>query len=294
MRVRKEIGRESIERILIESGLNPDYQILASSSSGVTQMLTLLTNNQSFFVKCSYDPSVEGMIQAEFDGLKALDTAGVRTPNHIKSGIVDGWSWLLMEFIPVQASNSIQQEEGGKQTALLHQTTSPHFGWKSDNFIASLRQSNTPKEDWWEFYKAERLLVQLRLAGERIPSKLKKRIEIIIYSGANVFPKEQPSLCHGDLWNGNMLFGRNGKTYMIDPAVYFGHREMDLGMTMLFGGFSKEFYSGYQNHFPLEQHWQKRVPITTLYPLLVHVNLFGASYLNRLEEAAELTEMEVL
>ncbi len=294
MRVRKEIGRESIERILIESGLNPDYQILASSSSDVTQMLTLLTEKQSYFVKCSYDPSVEGMIEAEVDGLKALNSAGVRTPEFIKSGIADGWSWLLMEFIPVQTSNSEQQEEGGRQTAILHQTASSHFGWKSDNFISILGQSNTLYKDWWEFYKAERLLVQLRLAGERIPSKLRKRIEYIISSGANVFPEEHPSLCHGDLWNGNMLYGRNGKTYMIDPAVYFGHREMDLGMTMLFGGFSKEFYSSYQNHFPLEQHWQKRVPITTLYPLLVHVNLFGASYLNRLEEAVELTEMEVL
>src|SRR6185503_2478435 len=97
----------------------------------------------------------------------------------------------------------------------------------------------------------------------------------------DIFPTEAPSLLHGDLWSGNFIIADNGNPCIYDPAVYYGHREMDLGMTKLFGGFDSRFYSAYHESFPLESSWQKRLDLTELYPLLVHAILFGGSYVGR-------------
>ena len=98
-----------------------------------------------------------------------------------------------------------------------------------------------------------------------------------------IFPKEQASLLHGDLWSGNFISGEDDTPWLIDPAVYYGHREMDIGMTLLFGGFDQLFYEAYNSSNPLESDWKTRVPLTQLYPLLVHVNLFGESYINQVK-----------
>ncbi len=94
-----------------------------------------------------------------------------------------------------------------------------------------------------------------------------------------LFPKESPALLHGDLWSGNFMVSEKGLAVIIDPAVYYGHREMDLAMSQLFGGFDASFYEAYQRNFPLENGWQQRLDYCNLYPLMVHVNLFGGSYL---------------
>lgn len=98
-----------------------------------------------------------------------------------------------------------------------------------------------------------------------------------------LFPREIPALLHGDLWSGNFMFTRSGQASIYDPAVYFGHREMDLAMTRLFGGFSSDFYSGYSDEFPLEPGFEDRVKLYNLYPILVHANLFGGSYCRQAE-----------
>ncbi|MEP4134955.1 MAG: fructosamine kinase family protein, partial [Cyclobacteriaceae bacterium] len=89
----------------------------------------------------------------------------------------------------------------------------------------------------------------------------------------------EPSLLHGDLWSGNFICGQNSKPYIFDPAVYYGHREMEIAMTRLFGGFDLRFYQSYQSNFPLEPGYEDRTELCNLYPLLVHANLFGGSYL---------------
>ena len=98
-----------------------------------------------------------------------------------------------------------------------------------------------------------------------------------------IIPEEKPSLIHGDLWNGNFLVAADGSACLIDPAVYYGHREMDLAMTRLFGGFDADFYRGYEEEYPLEQGFESRVEIHNLYPLLVHVNLFGGGYIQQVK-----------
>jgi len=100
-----------------------------------------------------------------------------------------------------------------------------------------------------------------------------------------LFDEEAPALLHGDLWSGNYLTTPADEPYLIDPAVYYGHREMDVAMTSLFGGFSNEFYQSYNEAFPLAKGWQQRTDLWNLYPLLVHLNLFGAGYLGRVRDA---------
>ncbi len=98
-----------------------------------------------------------------------------------------------------------------------------------------------------------------------------------------VLPKENPSLVHGDLWGGNLMKGKDQIPVFIDPAVYFGHREMDIAMTQMFGGFDNLYLDHYNEIFPLENGWEKRIAIHNLYPNLVHLILFGSSYLNGIE-----------
>jgi fructosamine-3-kinase len=95
-----------------------------------------------------------------------------------------------------------------------------------------------------------------------------------------IFPAEPPSLLHGDLWAGNYLIHSAGYAAIYDPAVYFGHREMDIGMTRLFGGFDQRFYAAYDRCYPLEKGWQTRLSVSQLYPILVHAVLFGGHYVS--------------
>jgi fructosamine-3-kinase len=108
-------------------------------------------------------------------------------------------------------------------------------------------------------------------------SREMKNAELLCGKLNQLFPREHPSLLHGDLWSGNFMCSAKGPA-IFDPAVYCGHREMDLGMTKLFGGFDNEFYEAYNHTYPLEKDWQKRVPLAQLYPLLVHAILFGGGY----------------
>ena len=101
---------------------------------------------------------------------------------------------------------------------------------------------------------------------------------------ARHFPIEPPALLHGDLWSGNFLISSNGQAAIYDPAVYYGHREMDIGMTKLFGGFDQRFYDAYNATYPLEKDWEKRLQVTQLYPLLVHAVLFGGHYISQVRE----------
>jgi fructosamine-3-kinase len=168
----------------------------------------------------------------------------------------------------------------------MHKFTSDYFGFYEDNYIGANPQSNIPAEkektNWVSFYFNKRILFQLQLAEKlghstaelrKSISKLEEKIEEII-GAAN----EKPSLLHGDLWGGNYMVDESGSAVLIDPAVYYGHREADLGMTKLFGGFSSEFYTAYDETFPLEDGYDYRENIYKLYHVLNHLNLFGGGY----------------
>jgi fructosamine-3-kinase len=156
------------------------------------------------------------------------------------------------------------------------------FGWSSPNYIGSLPQSNKVTNSWASFYQEERLQPQLQLAldkkwlaQEDVPST-----SLMMEKLQQLLPAAKPSLLHGDLWGGNYLISASGIPYLIDPAVYYGHQEVDLAMTRLFGGFDTSFYDAYNELLPPNDGWQDRTGLYQLYYLLVHLNLFGSSYLN--------------
>jgi protein-ribulosamine 3-kinase len=119
--------------------------------------------------------------------------------------------------------------------------------------------------------------------NKRVEAGMAFRFERLFHRLDTLFPTEPPALLHGDLWSGNFLCDTQGRPVLIDPAVYYGHREMDLAMTRLFGGSDAALYAAYTDEWPLERGWEERVDLCNLYPLLVHVNLFGGSYITQVE-----------
>jgi fructosamine-3-kinase len=188
-----------------------------------------------------------------------------------------------MDFLETGSRRSTFWEDFGRALAQLHRKSQESFGLEHDNYIGSLPQSNKTHASWSEFFIQERLEAQLKRARDRnkIGGDILLRMEKLFHRLEGLFPFEPPALLHGDLWSGNFFCGVDGEACIFDPAVYFGHREMDIGMSKLFGGFDPAFYQAYNAEWPLGDDWENRVDIANLYPLLVHVNLFGGGYLSQ-------------
>jgi fructosamine-3-kinase len=167
----------------------------------------------------------------------------------------------------------------GRSLARLHRHTTGYFGHELDNYMGSLPQSNKKHTSWNSFFVEERLKRQVSLANVYFSSSDFAAFERLYVRLDELLPVEPPALLHGDLWGGNYMVAPDGKACLIDPAVYYGHREVDIAMTTLFGGFDESFYTSYLEEYPLEKGWQKRLDIFKLYPLLIHLNLFGSVYL---------------
>lgn len=199
--------------------------------------------------------------------------------------------FILTEYIPNNAKNADFFEDFGKSFAQMHRYTHDTYGFYEDNFIGATEQYNIPNEaerhDWTVFYFNKRLLFQYQLAEKRnlLSNELKRNFIKIEKNITTILAdsEEAPTLLHGDLWAGNFLVNADGKAVLIDPAVYYGHREADLAMTKVFGGFSVEFYQAYQKENPLKEGWEYREDIYKLYHILNHLNIFGRGYLSEAE-----------
>jgi fructosamine-3-kinase len=265
---------------LIEAG---KVRPLAGGSINEACMIQL--DGVRYFVKWNSRSRYPGMFEAEANGLNLLSsTRTLRIPQQIATGNCGPYSYLLLEFIETGRPTSGSWERFGVGLAELHRNTFEFFGLDSDNYIGSLLQVNRPRyASWPQFFVECRLRPQLKLAVQKglINSSMQNQFDRLFSKMDKLFPAEPPSLLHGDLWSGNFLFADNGEACLIDPAVYFGHREMDIAMSLLFGGFDQSFYQSYHESWPLEKGWHERVDLCNLYPLLVHVNLFGGSYVSQ-------------
>jgi len=267
-----------------------DFHIKSVNRAGggdINEAAILETNEGHYFVKWNNSNQYPKMFEKEALGLELLKkTDEIMIPKPLHHDEIQGIGFLLMEAIESAKPSVNFWFNFGNQLAELHKHTNDSFGLKSDNYIGSLIQQNTLTTDWTEFYVTQRLEPQLRMAldkGKSNPS-LSRRFNALFSKLDHLFPKEAPALLHGDLWSGNFMVSERGEAVIIDPAVYYGHREMDLAMTKLFGGFEEEFYAAYHNNRPLESGWQERTDLCNLYPLMVHVNLFGGSYLRQVME----------
>jgi len=249
----------------------------------INNALKIQTSGGVFFIKYNLSATYPEMFRKEALGLKILSDAGeIRVPKVVASETADKYEYLLLEFIDPANKSATFWEQFGHSLAALHKHTQPFFGLDQDNYIGSLPQRNRKHPKWSEFFVQERLepLVKLARNSGEVSQQTVIQFESLYNRLENLIPAEVPSLLHGDLWSGNYMVDDKGNPCIIDPAVYYGHREVDLAMTRLFGGFPEAFYSGYNSAFRLENGWEQRLDIHNLYPLMVHVNLFGGGYIS--------------
>lgn len=241
----------------------------------------ITTTRDRYFVKWNDRSRYPGMFNAEARGLAILanpDTLPV--PEVIHAGTAGGHQFLLLEYIEGSVRAKDYWQRFGSGLALQHERSSPDFGLDHDNYIGSLPQRNRMSSSWIQFFVEERLGFQVQIgrdAGE-IDQPLKRKFEALYKKLPSLLPEETPALLHGDLWAGNLMTGADGGPCLIDPAVYYGCREVDLAMTQLFGGFDQAFFHAYEEVYPLAPGYRQRFDLYNLYPLLVHLNLFGGGY----------------
>jgi protein-ribulosamine 3-kinase len=211
---------------------------------------------------------------------------GVRVPDvlHVQPNL------LILEWIDFAPPRADSQARLGEQLAVTHRKTDSAFGFPLDHVIGATPQKNLPRIPdgpgaWAEFWWTHRLEPMIRRLPESLHSgflPLENRIAPLL-TGTD----EPPAILHGDLWSGNAVFDTQGQPVMFDPAAYYGHREADLSMTRMFGGFTQDFYNTYNETYPLPEGWQDRLDFYMLYHVLNHVILFGNSYLPQAQRLAE-------
>jgi protein-ribulosamine 3-kinase len=241
----------------------------------------------------------------EAAGLRALKRrGGVRVPEVL--GVGD--RWLLLEYLPPAPPTPDSGRRLGRGLARLHRPfrndgglghpDAGGPGWSGDGWIGTLPQRNTGShgiiegpDGWPGFWRDFRLAPQMALAQGQLTTPVRHVLERLldrVTEAAKGWEEDGISLLHGDLWSGNTLVTVGGEPALVDPAVYRGHREVDLAMMELFGGFAPEVFHAYRELRPLQPGYAElRRPLYQLYPLLVHLNLFGTGYLQGVEAAAK-------
>ncbi len=247
----------------------------------INEAYCLQAKAASYFLKLNDATRFPGMFETEAAGLSALRRNGaLRVPNLIGLGVAENRQWLLLEWLQKAVPLTNTMKDFGAALARLHQVQQPFFGWQQHNYIGSLLQLNTKNNNWVAFYTNCRIIPLVRML---VNKKVWAAAEVdaaqsFCEVAGSLFPEEPAALLHGDLWSGNYMATKDGGIFVFDPALYYGHREMEIGMTKLFGGFPDIFYDAYQDVYPLEKDWEQRLPVTQLYPLLVHAVLFGGQY----------------
>ncbi|RAJ02305.1 fructosamine-3-kinase [Chitinophaga skermanii] len=283
----QSLATEMTAKFAVKIQINRSEKIYGGD---INESYRVETNEGNWFVKLNNAKKYPQLFQREFVGLEALRaTNTVAVPQPMMHGVLHDTAFLITEYIQKDAARSSFWEEFGQQLSQLHQHTKPFFGFYESNYIGTLKQYNTPYTSWPVFYAFNRLIPLARLAYDKhhMEKGMLVQIEALCKRLPQIFPDSPSSLLHGDLWSGNFMVGKSGAAYMYDPAIYYGHREMDLAMTRLFGGFDNRFYLAYQAAAPLAPGWQQRIGICQLYPLLVHYILFGGSYYNSIKEVLQ-------
>jgi len=267
--------------------LSPGDSLLSKKQSGTggcinSTYLLSLKNGKSYFIK-ENNNAASDMFREEARGLIALsEKFPLKVPEPLVLGKEGSKSFLILDFIKSSSKGNKFWSDFAEALARMHRSGgSRTCGFDSNNFIGSTRQINDRMDKWTDFFSEKRLMVQMELAESRhlTDSSMVKGVEKICRRITSLLPEpDYPSLLHGDLWSGNYMTDKEGRAVLIDPAVYYGHREADLAMTELFGGFNREFYDVYNRVYALDKGYKERRDLYNLYHMLNHLNLFGPSY----------------
>lgn len=251
-----------------------------------------LDDGRRIFAKLN-DRAPPGFFESEERGLRWLAAPGViDVPEVLGVGNGAGGTspFLLLEWIEPATRAPDFDERLGQALAALHRSGAPSFGLDHDNFIAVLPQDNRSERTWAAFYRERRLLPLFERARQRghwDAALDSARDALLSRLDRLTGPDEPPARLHGDLWSGNLHAGAGGQPVLIDPAVYAGHREIDLAMMRLFGGFGRRVFDAYAASYPLAPDHHERVALYQLYPLLVHLCTFGTGYLGQVASSLE-------
>jgi protein-ribulosamine 3-kinase len=273
--------RQSVARALNLRGTEELRDFVFSGGGCINEGGKLQTDAGTFFLKWNSAKRFPSMFRAEAKGLSLLKkTEAIEIPPVITVDEDDDYQYILLGFVEQGPQAKSYWKDLGSRLATLHKTTDAQFGLDHENYIGSLRQFNTASKSWIDFFIHQRLNIQLKIAVDSglAGGQMMKAFETLYPKLTSLLSEENPALLHGDLWSGNIITTNKGEPCLIDPAVYFGCREVDLAMTRLFGSFPTEFYHAYDQTYPLLPDYEERLDLYNLYPLLVHLNLFGAQY----------------
>ncbi|PSF39586.1 hypothetical protein C7H19_01310 [Aphanothece hegewaldii CCALA 016] len=268
------------EQITEATGKSFQVEKTRSVSGGcINQGYAVSGGEQTYFVKINMAAQI-AMFEAEALGLQQIGaTQTIRVPHAVCWGLSDRSSFLVLEWLEFGRGDQASWEEMGRRLAQLHQVgDSSQFGWVRNNTIGSTPQINTWTDHWADFFTEYRIGYQLRLAKKRGGGFENENLVLPAVREYLTQHNPKPSLVHGDLWSGNAAVTVTGEPVILDPATYYGDREVDLAMTELFGGFPAAFYRGYNQVFPLNDGYQRRKTLYNLYHVLNHFNLFGGGY----------------
>jgi fructosamine-3-kinase len=256
-----------VNRVEIAKALGSDIVHAESVSGGdINDAFRVeLADKRIVFVK-SHDDPPPGMFAAEAAGLAWLRVGSLREPRVLAAGD----RWLALEWLDL--AGRPDPAALGRGLAALHRISPSKFGLDAPNYLATLPQDNTPEDDWPTFYVERRLRPLCTRAKLGVDRELDKLRMLDVFG-----PPEPPARLHGDLWWGNVA-SVSGEPVIIDPAVYGGHREIDLAMLALFGGLPDRLVDAYDEVWPLADGWRARIPLHQLYPLAAHACLFGGGY----------------
>lgn len=258
------------------------YNATPVHGGSINNCYLLDTDDGPFFLKVNTSGRYPDLFEREASGHLHLKRAGaLLVPDVYLVEYLEDKSYLLAQYMEEGRATAAGWEQLGRGLAQLHQTTNDRFGFYEDNYMGSLPQYNQWHSTWPGFFIEQRLKVQVLLAVDKglLETDLQNAFDRLYNKLPELIPNEPPALVHGDLWSGNFMFTADGKPAIFDPAVYYGNREVDLAMSRLFGGFDRRFYDAYFEMFPVNKGLDERLDIYNLYPLLVHLNLFGRSYL---------------
>ena len=269
--------KEVIQDLLKEENYEV-FRISPLSGGSINRVYLLETSRGKIVLKLNEAGKFPEMFTAEKEGLLALlESHSLDVPKPLKAGEKGKHAFLLLEYKEPRSQKSNFWSLFAEGLAQLHRNTNDRIGFAHSNYIGSLPQYNRWKTSASEFYISERLKPQFKMASENGFDF--HNLEVFYKNIEALIPEEPPSLLHGDLWNGNYLSNEKGEPCLIDPAVSYGPREMDLAMMRLFGGFPEAVFSQYHEIFPLAEGHEERTPLWQLYYQLVHLNIFGRSYL---------------
>lgn len=248
------------------------------SGGDINEAFRIEADHQSYFIKVQrHQPAT--YFKHEINGLKTIGKV-INTPTPVYNGVINANAYLVLNWLDESTGS---QYELGQAVASMHQHESPNgqFGFTENHRTKALVKDNSWNSDWGDFYINQRLLPEVTVAKQR--GRWNRWRQSYFAQMVNSFKhyyqahQVHPSLLHGDLWAGNFMFANN-QPYLIDPDAVYGDREFDLAMTTVFGGFSQDFYQGYNSVDPMTPGINDRLPWYRFYYLCMHLVLFGESY----------------